>query len=418
MKKKLFIITLALTLIFVFTFTLPSSAQTVTRVTAVTEGNSNVLFSNGYRGYCIDMNMHYADIGDVFEEADTSLATSNIDGSDISAYLKALFVVKFDYLFVSDGNGGYELDFDKKDSLLPAIIWNFSDNRYIWGEQKTIADEIKAYAGPAIPDVGYTITLDNGDVITFYFLVMHPEDQDTQDFFSYKIAVNEQSVHIHDYDEDNYKYNDDEHWYECECGDKKDVTPHDGNEPDCKNPSVCEDCGKQLEDVDPDNHTGNTEVKDDKPASEFEEGYTGDTYCKDCGELLEKGSETPATHIHDYDEDNYKYDDDEHWYECECGDKKDVTPHDFKDGVCENCNKADESTSGNNQSPNQNSSNTNNDNNSGSYENNGENNNSNGNNQVDNPNTDSVSYGGLLMALAFISFNGIILVRRKKNIIA
>ncbi len=185
---------ISLTLVFTFIFTIPAFAQKVYAITAITEGNSNVLFSNGYRGYCIDMNKHGATMGELFEESDTSLATSNIDGSDISGYLKALFVIKFDYLFVADGNGGYELDFNKKDSLLPAVIWNFSDNRYIYGEQKNIVNDVKAYDVPAIPDTGYTITLDNGDVITFYFLVMHPENTDTQDFFSYKIAVNEEET--------------------------------------------------------------------------------------------------------------------------------------------------------------------------------------------------------------------------------
>jgi hypothetical protein len=39
----------------------------------------------------------------------------------------------------------------------------------------------------------------------------------------------------------------------------------------------------------------NTEVKDAKDATCTEEGYTGDTYCADCGKLIAKGEVIPAT---------------------------------------------------------------------------------------------------------------------------
>ncbi len=37
-----------------------------------------------------------------------------------------------------------------------------------------------------------------------------------------------------------------------------------------------------------------TEVRNEKEATCTEPGYTGDTYCADCGMLLEEGAETPA----------------------------------------------------------------------------------------------------------------------------
>ena len=42
-------------------------------------------------------------------------------------------------------------------------------------------------------------------------------------------------------------------------------------------------------------HT-NTEVRDAKAATCTEEGYTGDTYCADCGEKLASGAKTDAGH--------------------------------------------------------------------------------------------------------------------------
>ena len=41
-------------------------------------------------------------------------------------------------------------------------------------------------------------------------------------------------------------------------------------------------------------HTGGIEIKDAKDATCTENGYTGDTYCKDCGDKLESGKVIPA----------------------------------------------------------------------------------------------------------------------------
>jgi hypothetical protein len=46
--------------------------------------------------------------------------------------------------------------------------------------------------------------------------------------------------------------------------------------------------------LDPDNHTGETEIRGAKASTATEDGYTGDTYCTGCGELLEKGKTIPA----------------------------------------------------------------------------------------------------------------------------
>ena len=49
------------------------------------------------------------------------------------------------------------------------------------------------------------------------------------------------------------------------------------------------------EDVEIDYPHANTEVKDAKDPTCTEEGYTGDTYCTDCGKLIAKGEAIPAT---------------------------------------------------------------------------------------------------------------------------
>ncbi len=52
--------------------------------------------------------------------------------------------------------------------------------------------------------------------------------------------------------------------------------------------------------LNPDNHVGETYIKDEKSATCTEDGYTGDTYCTDCDALLEEGEVIPATK-HDWD---------------------------------------------------------------------------------------------------------------------
>jgi hypothetical protein len=59
---------------------------------------------------------------------------------------------------------------------------------------------------------------------------------------------------------------------------------------------TCSEC-KQEETaeiaIDPQNHTGKTEVKGAKKATTAKKGYTGDTYCKSCGKKIESGKAIP-----------------------------------------------------------------------------------------------------------------------------
>ena len=58
---------------------------------------------------------------------------------------------------------------------------------------------------------------------------------------------------------------------------------------------TCDACGKVFTEtlpVDPDNHDGGTEVKNAKAATCAKKGYSGDTCCKGCGAVLEKGKST------------------------------------------------------------------------------------------------------------------------------
>lgn len=161
----------------------------------------------------------------------------------------------------------------------------------------------------------------------------------------------------HDYSDD-WSSDDTSHWHQCSCGDRAHVAQHSfawvvDREPtedqtglkheECTvcgfvrnegtvidkldheltfHPAVeatctqegnvayysCANCGRNFADedatqvlthvvtpVDPDNHVGKTELKGVVEATCTQEGYSGDTYCADCGDLLQAGSVIPAT---------------------------------------------------------------------------------------------------------------------------
>ena len=106
--------------------------------------------------------------------------------------------------------------------------------------------------------------------------------------------------HTHSYGTD-WKYDDTNHWHECECGDKADIAAHSASE--------------WIVD------TAATETADGAKHKE----------CTVCKKVLETAPipATGSSHTHSYGTD-WKYDDINHWHECECGDKADTAAHSFQ----------------------------------------------------------------------------------------
>ena len=107
--------------------------------------------------------------------------------------------------------------------------------------------------------------------------------------------------HTHSYGSE-WKYDPDNHWHECSCGDKKDTAAHTA--------------GEWIIDT---------------PASATTDG-SKHKECTVCGYTM--ATETiPATgggeHTHSYGSD-WKNDATNHWHECSCRDKADKAAHDFK----------------------------------------------------------------------------------------
>ena len=125
------------------------------------------------------------------------------------------------------------------------------------------------------------------------------------------------------------------HWHTCYFGTKFDITAHNGGEATCKSPAGCSECGHSYGPLDANNHKGTTYLKNQKEATCFEEGYTGDTYCSDCnekiadGQSIAKNAHNPAsvwtTNEHD------------HWKECQtvgCGNVIDKAAHSCGEATC------------------------------------------------------------------------------------
>ncbi len=76
------------------------------------------------------------------------------------------------------------------------------------------------------------------------------------------------------------------------CGYERHV--HDWVPATCVSPKTCQTCGETEGKPDPANHTDRTEVRNQCEATCEEAGYTGDTCCAACGQVLAQGREIPA----------------------------------------------------------------------------------------------------------------------------
>ena len=107
--------------------------------------------------------------------------------------------------------------------------------------------------------------------------------------------------HTHSYSSD-WKYDADNHWHECSCGDKADKAAHTAGEWIIDTPATATTSGSKHKE------------------------------CTVCGYTM-TAETIPATgggeHTHSYSSD-WKYDADNHWHECSCSDKADKAAHDFK----------------------------------------------------------------------------------------
>ena len=90
-------------------------------------------------------------------------------------------------------------------------------------------------------------------------------------------------------------YSGDTYCKECgtlvKSGAKTEMEAHIGGKKTCISGKICAVCKKEYTEKDENVHE-HTEVRGQKKATCTEEGYSGDTYCKDCGTLVKSGAKT------------------------------------------------------------------------------------------------------------------------------
>lgn len=155
---------------------------------------------------------------------------------------------------------------------------------------------VTAYTADISPDATLKI---NGQEVNYTRI---GDDGDTQSFWveTELTMIPTADSHTHSYGTA-WKYDDTNHWHECQCGDKADIAAHSASE--------------WIVD------TAATETADGAKHKE----------CTVCKKVLETAPipATGSTHTHSYGTD-WKYDGTNHWHECECGDKADTAAHSFQ----------------------------------------------------------------------------------------
>ena len=153
---------------------------------------------------------------------------------------------------------------------------------------------VTAYTADISPDAKLKI---NGREVKYTRI---GDESDTQSFWVETDLTMTPAAdgHTHKYGTE-WKYDETNHWHECECGNKADITAH------------------------------NFKWIIDKEATTAEKGSKHEE-CTVCG-YKKAAVDIPKidSHNHDYGTE-WKYDSTNHWHECECGEKADITAHNFK----------------------------------------------------------------------------------------
>ena len=153
---------------------------------------------------------------------------------------------------------------------------------------------VTAYTADISPDAKLKI---NGREVKYTRI---GDESDTQSFWVETDLTMTPAAdgHTHKYGTE-WKYDETKHWHECECGNKADITAH---------------TFKQII---------------DKEATATEKGSKHEE-CTVCG-YKKAAVDIPKidSHNHNYGTE-WKYDSTNHWHECKCGNKADITAHNFK----------------------------------------------------------------------------------------
>ncbi len=169
------------------------------------------------------------------------------------------------------------------------VLWSNTSTPFVAGQEYSTTVYLEPKEGVTFAD---NMKLNvNGKVVD-----LAKKDPNGSVQFLVKITATG-STHTHSYGTD-WKYDDTNHWHECECGDKADIAAHSASE-----------------------WIVDTEATETADGAKHKE-------CTVCKKVLETETipATGGTHTHSYGTD-WKYDDTNHWHECQCGDKADIAAH-------------------------------------------------------------------------------------------
>ena len=116
------------------------------------------------------------------------------------------------------------------------------------------------------------------------------------------IAVGTITIHNHQWQTE-WNCNTTHHWHECntsdcittQISDMDGYELHHGGNANCVSRAICSDCGEAYGEKNSNKHTGEAVFRNQKEATETENGYTGDVYCLGCNAKIKTGSVIPAT---------------------------------------------------------------------------------------------------------------------------
>lgn len=156
----------------------PTAAYIVSNetVVALEDGDSNIQFSDGYKGYCIEWGEHSAEENETFYVADSSNAINKITNEDVSNNLKVMFLFFYNKT-------------QENPVVTQHMIWKFTDNKQFSKFDKQWYNDIVELSNKyKIPDSG-TIKINDTHEIVFDFKVFVAKYLEYQNYFAYKFDV-------------------------------------------------------------------------------------------------------------------------------------------------------------------------------------------------------------------------------------
>ena len=226
------------------------------------------------------------------------------------------------------------------------VLWSNTSTPFVAGQEYSTTVYLEPKEGVTFAD---NMKLNvNGKVVD-----LAKKDPNGSVQFLVKITATG-STHTHSYGTD-WKYDDTNHWHECECGDKADIAAHSASEwiidtaatetADGAKHKECTVCKKVLETATipaTHSHSYNQETVKPEALKTPADCTSNAVYFKSCscGAISTTDTfvamNTALGHAYGSD---WKYDSTNHWHECSrCHDKKDEAAHDYgSDNVCDTC---------------------------------------------------------------------------------